>query len=81
MRNSVRRTATAICYLMLLAATMPATASEWLSHDVQSQLARSNMSGDLFQRLNAIGDEAQAQGIPIGKTLRQAWRSSDQPSI
>lgn len=81
MRNIVRYAAAAACYLMLLTVAVPATASELLDSGVQSQLTHAKMNSDLFHRISMVGRDAQAQGIPIGKTFQQIWGSLDKPSI
>jgi hypothetical protein len=82
MRKIVHSVAGTTCGLMLLLmVAMPAAAFELFDSSVQSQLTHSRMGLDLFHRLGAVGRDAKAEGIPIGKTFRQIWGSVDNPSI
>ncbi len=82
MRKIVHSVAGTTCGLMLLLmVAMPAAAFELFDSSVQSQLTHSRMGLDLFHRLGAVGRDAKAEGIPIGKTFRQIWGAVDNPSI
>jgi hypothetical protein len=79
-RDLFRHAAAAVCCLMLLGAAQPATALEFLDKNIQSQLTHASMNGDFFQRIDAVSRDAQAQGIPVGKTFGQIWNALDTPS-